>query len=236
MDSDAGGNDPTGGNATRPGIRRGGRWIWLIVAGVLVAGGLAAVSVRARVRAPALQGAVTTPPAPTYDFSLRDQNNHLVRLSALRGKAIALTFLYTHCPDACPLTAQKLHETYQQLGGTAKRVAFIAVSVDPNGDTPGAVRAFLSAHRVEGELSYLTGSFAELKRVWAYYFVTSDAKEAKAAPQTTAGTPASPELVGHSSVVYVIDPSGYLRVLLPGNFDPKDLVTDLKILASEPAR
>lgn len=155
-------------------------------------------------------------------------------MSALRGKAVVLTFLYTHCPDICPLTAEKFHETYRRLGGTANRVAFVAVSVDPKGDTPEAIRTFLSTHHVNGELSYLTGSFAELKRVWSYYYVTSDAKEAS--PKTAPGVPVSPDLVGHTSIVYVIDPSGNLRVFLPGNFDPKDLTTDLKILAAEPAK
>jgi len=96
------------------------------------------------------------------------------------------------------------------------------------------VRDFLSAHHVERELTYLTGPFTDLKRVWAYYNIASDAKEAK--PLPAAGTPASPTLVGHSSIVYVIDPNGQLRVILPGNFDPKDLATDLKILAGAPAR
>ncbi len=213
----------------RPAGWRPAPWAWLVIAGC-AACAIAAVSVWARVRTPVLQGAVVTPPAPTYDFSLHDQTNQQVSLSSLRGKAVAMTFLYTHCPDICPLTAEKLHEAYQQLGGTAKRIALVAISVDPKGDTPEAVRAFLSTHHVDGELTYLIGSFAELKRVWTYYYVTSDAKDPTA--KAAAGAP-SVDLVGHTSIVYVIDPSGNLRVFLPANFDPKDLVTDLKILAAE---
>jgi protein SCO1 len=214
-------------------IRWRNRWIW-IVAGSLLAGVGIAAGVWARVGTSALQGAVVSPPAPTYDFTLHDPDHRVVRLSALRGKAVALTFLYTHCPDICPLTAEKFHEAYRRLGGIADRVAFVAVSVDPRGDTPEAIRTFLSTHHVNGELSYLTGSFAELKRVWSYYYVTSDAKETS--PKTAPGAPVSPDLVGHTSIVYLIDPSGNLRVFLPWNFDPKDLTTDLKILAAEPAK
>jgi protein SCO1 len=221
-------------NRPQPAGKRAVPWVWLIVAGAVAAAGLAAVSVWARVGTSTLRGAVVTPPAPSYDFRLRDPDGRPVQLGAFRGKAVVLTFLYTHCPDVCPLTAEKLRETYQRLGGTAKRVAFVAVSVDPAGDTPDAVRAFLSAHRVDGVLTYLTGSFAELKRVWTYYYVASDAKEAQRKPG--AGTPVSPDLVGHSSIVYVIDRSGNLRVFLPGDFDIKDLATDLKILAGEPSR
>lgn len=221
-----------------PRARRRMRWIWILIA-VVLAGGTAAVVVMARVSGPTLQGAVVTPPMPTYDFTLRDERNRKVRLSDFRGKAVALTFLYTHCPDACPLTAQKLHQTRRQLGDLASRVAFLAVSVDPAGDTPEAVRAFLSAHQVDGELSYLTGSFADLQRVWGYFLVTSDAKDPGANAGSGAGPakpPSSPGLVGHSSIVHVIDPSGNLRVFLPGNFDPKDLSTDLRILIAEKSR
>jgi protein SCO1/2 len=213
-------------------------WVWVLIAVVTAAGAAAAV-VMARVSTPTLQGAVVTPPMPTYDFSLRDERNRQVRLSDLRGKAVVLTFLYTHCPDACPLTAQKLQQTRQQLGDLAQRVAFLAVSVDPTGDTPEAVRAFLAAHQIEGELSYLTGSFADLRRVWGYFLVTSDAKDPNVNPKPAASapkSPASPELVGHSSIVHVIDPSGNLRVFLPGNFDPNDLTADLRILITEKHR
>ncbi len=225
---------------SEPAPRAGRRtlWIWVLVAAVAAAGA-AAAAVMARVSAPTLQGAVVTPPMPTYDFSLRDERNRPVRLSDFRGKAVALTFLYTHCPDACPLTAQRLHQTRQQLGDLASRVAFLAVSVDPAGDTPEAVRAFLTAHQVEGELSYLTGSYADLRRVWGYFLVTSDVKDPGASPSPAASaakSPASPALVGHSSIVHVIDPSGNLRVFLPGNFDPKDLTADLRILIAEKHR
>ena len=213
-------------------------WIWLLIAALGAAGAAAAV-VMARVSAPTLQGAVVTPPMPTYDFSLRDERDRQVRLSDFRGKAVALTFLYTHCPDACPLTAQKLHQTRRQLGDLGSRVAFLAVSVDPAGDTPEAIRAFLSAHQVDGELSYLTGPFADLQRVWGYFLVTSDATDPGANPRPGAGaakSASSPGLVGHSSIVHVIDPSGNLRVFLPGNFDPKDLSTDLRVLIAEKSR
>ena len=214
--------------------RRRARVGWITAGAALAAAGVAAVVWAHAWHRPALQGAVVTPPAPTYDFSLRDQDRRLVRLSALRGKAVALTFLYTHCPDICPLIAAKMHETYRQLGDAVAHVAFVAVSVDPKGDTPEAVRAFLSGHHVTGELTYLTGSFAELKPVWAGYFIGTDAHAAT--PEAGAAPPPSPDVVSHSAIVYVLDPRGNLRVFLPGNFDPRDLATDLRILAQEPGR
>src|SRR5947209_8914395 len=79
---------------------------------------------------------------PAPDFRLTDQFGKRVSLSQFRGKPVVLTFLYTHCPDVCPLTAEKLHTTVLDLGKDASRVAVIAISMDPKGDTRGAVVNF----------------------------------------------------------------------------------------------
>jgi protein SCO1 len=203
---------------------RFGRWWWVaaaLVAVMLAAGG---VWVRNRLAPPALEGAVLTPPVRAYDFQLPDQDGRTLSLAALRGKVVALTFLYTHCPDYCPLIAEQLKAVHAQLAGLDGRVAFVAVSVDPAGDTPDAVREFLAAHHVTGILTYLRGTREQLRPVWAHYFVASDAKDgpAGAAPDTA---------IGHTTIVYVIDPQGQVRVFLPANFEPKDLVTDMRLLA-----
>jgi protein SCO1/2 len=183
---------------------------------------------------PQLQGGVVTPPVPAYDFHLPDQNGRLVSLSDFRGKAVALTFLYTHCPDACPLIANKMHVAYQRLGGVANRVAFVAISVDPRGDTPASVREFLAGHQVDKELIYLTGSFAQLKTVWAQYFIGSDARDVTVA--SGAAPAGTPQQVGHNAIVYTIDPQGEIRAFLAADFDPKDLETNLRLLAPRPVR
>lgn len=179
---------------------------------------------------PALAGAAVTPPIQAADFRLKDQHGALVSMSALRGKVVALTFLYTHCPDACPLIAEMMHRAYQRLGEGARRVALVAISVDPRGDTPEAVRTFLATHHVEQELTYATGSFADLKAVWGAYYIGTEARDFS--PKAASKAPPSPQLVGHSALVYVIDPRGEIRAILPSNFDPNDLVTDVRILAS----
>ncbi len=167
----------------------------------------------------ALQGAVLTTPAPAYDFRLPDQDGRVVSLSSLRGKVVVLTFLYTHCPDVCPLIADALHRAYLLLGPTARDAAFLAVSVDPRGDTPEAIRAFLHKHRVEGELTFLRGSFAELKPVWAHYYVGTDAKEVN--PQAVSASAPSPDQVSHTAIVYVIDPGGGSALSCPATSTPR---------------
>jgi protein SCO1 len=196
---------------------------WAMVALAVIIG--AALLGRARFAPPALAGAVLTPPVRAYDFDLPDADGRPVSLAALRGKVVALTFLYAHCPDYCPLVADHINAVHAQLGSVAGRVAFVAVSVDPAGDTPQAIRQFLDAHRVNGVLTYLRGTPAQLRPVWAHYFVASDARDG-----ASAGAGGG-QVVSHTTIVYVIDPQGLVRVFLPANFDPKDLATDLRLLA-----
>jgi protein SCO1/2 len=211
------------------------RWLWPVVAAV-VAGTLAwgAASWWRAARPLPLAGAVLTPPVAASDFRLTDQDGRTVSLSELRGKVVALTFLYAHCPDVCPLIAEQMRAAHRQLGATAREAAFVAVSVDPTGDTPTAIREFLRQHRVEGVLTYLHGSFAELRPVWAHYYVGSDAKVVNPAAAAAAAPPRG--AVDHTAIVYIIDPQGQIRAFLPGNFDPQDLVTDIRALASRAGR
>lgn len=206
--------------------RRGLRRWWWAGAALIVIAAAAFWTHRHFAAGPALEGAVLTPPMPAYDFQLRDQDGRIVSLGGLRGKVVALTFLYARCPDYCPLIAEQLSRVHAQVGPLGDRVAFVAVSVDPAGDTPEAIRQFLDAHHVAGVLTYLRGTAAQLRPVWAHYFVASDAKDG-----VSAGGAAAPQAVSHTTIVYVIDPEGQVRVFLPANFDPKDLVQDIRILA-----
>src|SRR6266550_2676181 len=64
------------------------------------------------------------------DFTLTDGvSGRAITLSAQRGQVVALTFLYTTCPDVCPLTATQFRAAQTNLQGDGSRVTFIAVSV-----------------------------------------------------------------------------------------------------------
>ena len=83
-----------------------------------------------------LAGFRVTPVEPAPGLSLRDYRGKLVNLSAYRGKAVLVTFLYTHCPDVCPLITSNLRVAQAKLGAEASKLQIVAVSVDPHGDTP----------------------------------------------------------------------------------------------------
>ena len=159
--------------------------------------------------------------AATPQFALKDSLGHLVRLSQYRGKAVLLTFIYDHCPDVCPLIVANLHTALLKLGAAASKVQIVAVSVDPKGDTPATVKAFLAAHQMTGRMEYLIGSFRELAPVWRAYGV-----QVQAPPEQREG------VVGHSAFVYGITGGGSIAVLYPPTLDPAWVVHDVPQLAA----
>ena len=74
-----------------------------------------------------------------------------------------VTFLYTQCPDVCPLIATRLSQALDQLGPKAADARLIAVSVDPKGDTPAHVTQFLRMHDLTGRMQYAIGTAAQLR-------------------------------------------------------------------------
>jgi protein SCO1/2 len=159
--------------------------------------------------------------AATPQFALRDSLGHLVRLSQFRGKAVLLTFIYDHCPDVCPLIVANLHSALLRLGPAARKLQIIAVSVDPKGDTPATVKAFLAAHEMTGRMEYLIGAFKELAPVWRRYGV-----EVRATPDQREN------VLGHSAFVYGITGSGRVLVLYPPTFEPAWVAHDAPLLAA----
>src|SRR5204862_4851374 len=110
---------------------------------------------------------VLSPPRPAPPLALRNDLGQPVDIASYRGKAVLVTFLYTHCPDVCPLIASNLGVALRLMGPRiASKARIIAVSVDPRGDTPRAVAAFLARRRVAGRIEYLIGSASQLARAW----------------------------------------------------------------------
>ena len=188
------------------------RWLGALVLGLALGLGVAC--------APPLKG-IDLGKERAPDFRLSDARGNSIALADLRGKVVVLTFLYTNCVNECPLIASKFRNTANQLGDAMKQVAFIAVSTDPEGDTPLAVEKFLQEQLIQGQLAYLIGARAQLEPVWQAYYVA------------TATNSSSVKSLLQSTRVIVIDKQGNQRVDLRGDFIPADLVFDIRALLSE---
>jgi protein SCO1/2 len=163
------------------------------------------------------------------DFTLQDAAGNSFSLQDFRGKTVVLTFLYANCPDICPAIAGKLHDAAQQLRGTASRVEFIAVSVDPEGDTPQSVSRFTSDHGLDalgGRWRYGIGFRDQLAAVWHAYGIGAEPQPA--ALSALRPDPSRPAVIDHNAVLYLIDPQGWERVLLEADVTTDALVHDVK--------
>jgi protein SCO1/2 len=165
---------------------------------------------------PHFAGTVLSPAPKAPDFALRDQSGHVVRLSALRGKYVLVTFLYTHCPDVCPLIASHLNDALRELGPRASSIRVVAVSTDPKGDTRQGVKRFIRSHRLLPEFRYLTGTARQLEPIWKAWHVVA--------------FPGKDQTVNHSSFVMLVDKTGNQRVFYDATVTGPQVVHDLALL------
>ena len=197
--------------------------IGLSVTAVVAAGcGSSSSDSASKPDAPKLDAPATAKPAlQAPNITLPDSNGKLVRLSDYRGKSVLLLFIYSHCPDVCPIMVGNLHAALEQMTPAQRaKTQIVAVSVDPKGDTPTAVNKFLKAHDMTGRMEYLIGSKADLEQVWRAYDIQVQA------------SPEDREQVGHSAFVYGITGQGNELALYPANFKPQWIVHDAPLLAS----
>jgi len=152
------------------------------------------------------------------NFQLTDQMGKSVSLAQFKGKPVVLSFLYTHCPDVCPLTAERLHTTMLKLGKQAQDVGILAVSTDPKRDTADEALKFSRAHNMQDYWHFLIGKEQTLSPIWSQYSIDAQQQQ---------------QIVNHTMVLYVIDKQGRERVLLGSDFTPDQMTKDLQILLQE---
>ncbi|HTA37400.1 MAG TPA: SCO family protein, partial [Solirubrobacteraceae bacterium] len=134
-----------------------------------------------------------SPATQAPPIALHNYLGQPVNIDQYRGKAVLVTFLYTNCPDICPLITSNLRVAQNLMGSkTASKVQIIAVSVDPKGDTRKAVASFLARHEMTGRMQYLTGDAHELARVWKAWGVGSERDASQ------------PQFINHSGLIYGI--------------------------------
>ena len=174
---------------------------------------------------PAFKGSDVTGATFGRDFSLTDPSGRTRSLADYRGKAVAVFFGYTQCPDVCPTTLAALAEATRSLGTDGDRVQVVFVTVDPDRDTAALLAQYVPAF--DRRFVGLRGDADATERT---------AREFKVIYQKVAGTAPDRYTMDHSAGIFLFDPQGRLRVY-ESSTDPTVLAHDLReLLKDAPAR
>jgi protein SCO1/2 len=162
----------------------------------------------------------TIGPAPAFALATHDGGR--LTLADLRGRVVVVTFVYATCTDTCPLLTSKLASLGKRLRDAP--VSFVAITVDPERDTPPILKAYAVAHGATGPAwTFLTGPGTEVAAVVRDYGVF--------ARKTERGD------VDHTFLTSLVDRHGALRVQYMGvRFDPEEMLRDLRSLLRESDR
>ena len=155
-------------------------------------------------------------------FTLTSQDGRSVALADLRGKVLAVTFIYTGCRDICPLVTQKMVEVQNALGAAfGAKIAFVSITLDPEHDTPAILKDYAQSWGAKPNgWVFLTGSPAAVRDVTRHYGVFFAKKEDGS--------------VDHTQLTTLIDADGQMRVQYLGwRFNPDEFRHDLLSLVDK---
>lgn len=165
-------------------------------------------------------GTELLPAKPAPDFTLVDHNGQLFQLSTQRGKITVLFFGFTSCPNICPTALANLAAVRREIGSSAADVQVAMITVDPERDTPEALRSYVT--KFDPTFIGLTGTETELKPIWKAYGVTRIDNHAADVQHNS--------MVTHSGYLYVIDQAGRWRLVLSTDDPVPAVANDLRQL------
>ena len=151
------------------------------------------------------------------DLRLTDHTGKTRTLADFHGKAVALFFGYTHCPDVCPTTLADMAQVMRLLGKQADRVQVIFVTLDPERDTAAMLAQYVPAFHPS--FMGLRGDAAATAEA-AKAFGVSYQKQLNKSGYT----------LDHTAGSYLIAPDGKLVLLAPYGQRAELLVQDISLL------
>jgi protein SCO1/2 len=151
--------------------------------------------------------------SPLPDFELTDQANRRIALSALKGKVVAITFIYTRCPlpDYCPRMVANFRQIRDRFAARMDTdLVLLTISFDPKFDTPDTLASYARSERAGGPgWHFLTGDAANVERVCNAFGIQYWPEEG---------------MITHSLQTAVIDRDGRLAATVEGKeFSPRQL-------------
>ena len=151
------------------------------------------------------------------DFSLTDQTGNPRTLADYKGKAVALFFGYTHCPDVCPTTMADLAAAMRLMGERGDEVQVLFVTLDPERDTQEVLAQYVPSF--DSRFIGLYGTPEQTAAVARDFKVFYAKQESASHGGYT---------IDHSSGVYAFDKSGRVRLYFRYAQKPDEIAHDLK--------
>ncbi len=152
-------------------------------------------------------------------LSLTDHNGKPRTLAEFKGKVVLISFGFTSCPDYCPATLAQWAAIMKALGDDAKNVQALFVTVDPERDTQELLSKYVPAFH--SSFLGLRGTLEETKTVAAEFKVVFQ-KAKGASPETYT--------VDHSTMSFVFDKNGNVRLMAAHGMDVEKLAADVRVL------
>lgn len=181
----------------------------IALAAVLAVGTIMVVNDRGEPGSASRQIGSTGQPDVGGPFQLVNQDGQAVDQTLLDGKWSLVFFGFTYCPDYCPTTLGMLEATKTALGDKADDVQIIFISVDPERDTPQALKDYLSSDGFPEGVIGLTGTPAQVRAAAdAYRAVYQKVGEGEA------------YTMNHSLTIYLMGPDGRMRSALGHDLGP----------------
>ena len=165
---------------------------------------------------PSIFRLIAAPTAIGGPFRLTDQSGQTVTEKSLIGRPTLIFFGFTHCPDVCPTSLFEMSEVLRAMGPDAGKVNAYFVSVDPERDTPAAMKDYLSSF--DPNLKGLTGAPDDIARVLSAYRVYAKKIPLKDGDYT----------MDHTALIYLMDKKGSFVRPFDLKRKPEDAAADLK--------
>jgi protein SCO1/2 len=162
---------------------------------------------------------------PIPNFFLTSQKGKPFGLHNHRGKIVLVSFMYTSCPDICPLITTNLRQVQKGLrSGERSSIFILSITTDPEIDSPPVLKSYAERYRVDfSNWSFLTGEEKRLAPVWKAFGVKVQ-KKARG-------------LIDHTSLTALVDGKGIMRFVYHGTSpDSTVILKDLRTLIAQSAK
>lgn len=149
------------------------------------------------------------------DFSLRDPQGNTRTLADFKGQLVMIFFGFTQCPDICPTALARAADMKRLLGPDGSQLQVLFITIDPARDTPLVLAAYTQAF--DPSFLALYGDQARTDQT-----VKDFRMYARKVPTGSSYT------MDHTSLSYLYDTTGRLRVLLRHEQSAQECVQDIR--------